>query len=87
MAAAAVLGSCAVYAGGKHIHNDAKNKVDGAKAKQDPTLAPATGVKDEDSLHSLVWGSNRCVDNAYTRVDTHRTLELEFSRQPRSSKT
>jgi hypothetical protein len=74
VAAAAALGSWAVYSGQRRIHNDAKNEAEGSKAKLDSTLGPGIDVKDEDSLHSLVWGSNRCATTPASWASTYRKL-------------
>ena len=59
---AALVGGSAAYWGGREVHNDALFAREGAEGR-DPTLAPGSLVSDEETLHSLVWGTNRCVSS------------------------
>lgn len=59
MISAVLLGGVAAYAGGKQVHNDSAPAT--KDAELDPALALGSLVKDLESLHSLVWGSNRYV--------------------------
>lgn len=54
------LASCVAYVGGRKIYNDAQSNKETVTV--DSTFAPASQLKDQDTLHSLVWGSNRRVE-------------------------
>lgn len=54
----ALVGTTALYLNTKEIHNDASHQ---ESRTTDLALADGSVVRDQGSLHSLVWGSNRYV--------------------------